>query len=403
MDKSIFLKQDRQKAALRRHPWVFSGAIDEKKLPKNLKNGELVSLKSADGNFIARGFYSKNSQIRVRLISFDEKEVINQEFFLKRLKTACSLRDPLVNSGCDGIRLVSSEGDLLPGLIVDKYNDIIVISITSTAMEQNKSCITQALKTLYPDCLIYERSDSPSRSKEGLKPVTGPVDGSAADLKNIVYVREYEEILLPVDIKNGHKTGAYLDQRASRRYLKNLCRDKSVLNCFCYTGGFGLWALKGGASKVVNVDTSDHALKIAQEGVIVNHLDPGRCKFLKEDVFSFLRDSHKEGLQYDVIILDPPKFADSSANLKKACRGYQDINRLAFLLLKEGGSLLSFSCSGLISLSLFQKIVSDAALEAGVDGRIIKVLMQDCDHVVSLACPETSYLKGLHIVKAGRF
>ena len=202
---------------------------------------------------------------------------------------------------------------------------------------------------------------------------------------------------MPVDIKNGHKTGAYLDQRQSRYHAGTLSKGARVLNCFSYTGGFGLWALKGGAKSVDNVDVSSLALNAAKTGVVFNHLDPGRCHFIKEDVFEFLRKQAENQVKYDLVILDPPKFAESAANLKRACRGYQDINRLGLKLVAKGGRLLTFSCSGLVDSALFQKIVADAALEANVDGRIISTLRQDDDHIVSLPCPETFYLKGLEV------
>ena len=279
----------------------------------------------------------------------------------------------------------------------NKYNDVLVIAISSVGMERFRDCIIATLRELFPDCLIYERSESASREKEGLAPRAGLIAGDESALPEVLYVKEYGEVYLPVNVRSGHKTGGYLDQRQSRRYLKSLTHGRSVLNCFAYTGGFGLWALKGGASRVFNVDVSDLALRAAKEGVAFNHLDPGRCRVIKEDVFEFLRNEAASGNSYDVIVLDPPKFAESARTLKSACRGYQDINRLAFSLLKEGGDLLTFSCSGHMEPSLFQKIVADAALEAGVEAHIVSTLRQDRDHPVALSCPESFYLKGLHV------
>lgn len=262
-------------------------------------------------------------------------------------------------------------------------------------MERYKNIICQTLKEIFPECSIYERSDTKSRAKEGLPVRKGVVIGTEPD--DTIYVREEGQVYIPVDIKNGHKTGAYLDQRLSRIKAGSLSKGASVLNCFSYTGGFGLWALKGGAKRIENVDVSEHALNAAKTGVAFNHLDPGRCKFLKKDVFAYLREQVENGAKYDLVILDPPKFAESAANLKKACRGYQDINRLGLKLVAKGGHLLTFSCSGLVDPALFQKIVADAAIDAGVDGRVLGSLRQDEDHVVSLPCPETFYLKGLDI------
>ena len=401
MSDVIYLKERHDKALKHRHPWIFSGAIDEEKsILDQIEAGSLVKVLDFSGNFLAQAFFSPKSQIRLRVISFVENEAIDLNFFEEKFKKALLLRQSLINKGCNGYRLIASEGDLMPGLIVDIYNNVVVFSITSQGLELRRELIIKALEKLYPNFIIYERSDVASRKKEGLKDRAEMVKGNLADLEDTLFVREYEEIEIPIDVKNGHKTGGYLDQRASRRYLKDLCAKASVLNCFSYTGGFGLWALKGGASKIYNVDVSDHALKIAKLGVVHNHLDPGRCKFIKEDVFKFLRTEVELGHTYDVIVLDPPKFADSKNALKNACRGYQDINRLAFKLLKQGGQLLTFSCSGHMDLNLFQKIVSDAALEANVDARLVNVLRQDSDHLISLNCPESFYLKGLHLVVA---
>lgn len=393
MQATITLQEGREKSLLRHHPWIFSKAIaceDE-----NLKGGSIVTVRSHAGEFLCYGLYSPKSQIRVRALSFDEKVKIDDALIYERIFKAKALRESLIARGNDGVRLVSSEGDLLPGLIVDKYNEFLVISISSCGMERFHKAIIAALRELYPECSIYERSDTKSRLKEGLAKRCGVVYG--VEPPDVLYVKENDAIFMPVDIKNGHKTGAYLDQRQSRYHASTLSKGARVLNCFSYTGGFGLWALKGGAKSVDNVDVSSLALNAAKTGVVFNHLDPGRCHFIKEDVFEFLRKQVENGVKYDLVILDPPKFAESAANLKRACRGYQDINRLGLKLVASGGRLLTFSCSGLMDSALFQKIIADAALEAEVEGRIITTLRQDDDHVVSLPCPETFYLKGLEI------
>lgn len=390
---TVILNEGREKSLLRHHPWIFSKAIQ--KADESLQMGQTVEVVNQAGSFLCYGLYSPNSQIRVRALSFDENVKITDELIASRVKDAVSLRKNVFARGNDGVRLVSSEGDLLPGLIADKYNDFIVISISSCGMERYRNIICQTLKEIFPECSIYERSDTKSRAKEGLPVRKGVVIGSEPD--DTIYVREEGQVYIPVDIKNGHKTGAYLDQRLSRIKAGSLSKGASVLNCFSYTGGFGLWALKGGAKRIENVDVSEHALNAAKTGVAFNHLDPGRCKFLKKDVFAYLREQVEKGAKYDLVILDPPKFAESAANLKKACRGYQDINRLGLKLVAKGGHLLTFSCSGLVDPALFQKIVADAAIDAGVDGRVLGTLRQDEDHVVSLPCPETFYLKGLDI------
>lgn len=390
---TVILNEGREKSLLRHHPWIFSKAIQ--KADESLQMGQTVEVVNQAGEFLCYGLYSPNSQIRVRALSFDENVKITDALIASRVKDAISLRKNVFARGNDGVRLISSEGDLLPGLIADKYNEYIVISISSCGMERYKNIICQTLKEIFPECSIYERSDTKSRAKEGLPVRKGVVIGTEPD--DTIYVREEGQVYIPVDIKNGHKTGAYLDQRLSRIKAGSLSKGASVLNCFSYTGGFGLWALKGGAKRIENVDVSEHALNAAKTGVAFNHLDPGRCKFLKKDVFAYLREQVENGAKYDLVILDPPKFAESAANLKKACRGYQDINRLGLKLVAKGGHLLTFSCSGLVDPALFQKIVADAAIDAGVDGRILGTLRQDEDHVVSLPCPETFYLKGLDI------
>ena len=390
---TVILNEGREKSLLRHHPWIFSKAIQ--KADESLQMGHTVEVVNQAGEFLCYGLYSPNSQIRVRALSFDENVKITDALIASRVKDAISLRKNVFARGNDGVRLISSEGDLLPGLIADKYNEFIVISISSCGMERYKNIICQTLKEIFPECSIYERSDTKSRAKEGLPVRKGVVIGREPD--DTIYVREEGQVYIPVDIKNGHKTGAYLDQRLSRIKAGSLSKGASVLNCFSYTGGFGLWALKGGAKRIENVDVSEHALNAAKTGVAFNHLDPGRCKFLKKDVFAYLREQVEKGAKYDLVILDPPKFAESAANLKKACRGYQDINRLGLKLVAKGGHLLTFSCSGLVDPALFQKIVADAAIDAGVDGRVLGTLRQDEDHVVSLPCPETFYLKGLDI------
>ena len=393
-EKTVTLNEGREKSLIRRHPWVFSKAV--LKADDDIKKGETVRVVDSKNNFLCYGLYSPESQIRVRAISFDENVKISESLISSRIEEAVSLRAHVISRGNDGVRLVSSEGDLLPGLIVDKYNEYLVISISSCGMERFFDTIVNTLKKLYPDCSIYERSDTKSRAKEGLKERKGVVFGKEPE--DTIYVKEEGSVSIPVDIKNGHKTGAYLDQRLSRIRVGALSKGAEVLNCFSYTGGFGLWALKGGAKKIENVDVSELALNAAKTGVVFNHLDPGRCRFIKKDVFAYLREQVEKGVKYDLVVLDPPKFAESAANLKKACRGYQDINRLGLMLVKKGGHLLTFSCSGLVDPALFQKIVADAALDAHVDGRVVATLRQDEDHVVSLPCPETFYLKGLDVM-----
>lgn len=389
----IILHPQREKSLLRHHPWIFSKAVAY--ADEDIKPGELVKVLNSDKAFIAQGHYSPRSQIRVRVISFNENDVIDKNFIKNRIQSAVNLRKRLIDTGNDGVRIIAAEGDFLPGLIVDKYNNYLSISISSYGIENLRGEIITSLQEIFPTYSIYERSDTASRLKEGLKERCGAVVGDLPP--DILYVKEGNSVCIPIDIKNGHKTGGYLDQRKSRMRVGELAKGCKVLNCFSYTGGFGLWALKGGAVRVENVDISAHALDLAKQGVVFNHLDPGRCRFIREDVFKFLRDKVESGEQYDLVILDPPKFIDGASNLKKGCRGYQDINRLGLLLTKKGGRLLTFSCSGLMDLNLFQKIVADAALDANVNAQLLNVLRQDEDHVIALPCPESFYLKGLEI------
>lgn len=470
------LHPGREKSLLRRHPWVFSKAINQDKSyelsveqitqlrsapqerqnivqtyqlqpinSEQVKAGELCMVVDDNGNFLAYAHYSPKSQIRLRVLSFNLGDCIDYEFVKRRLSTAFSKRKLNELRGDHGIRLVSAEGDYLPGLIVDQYNNVLSIALSSWGMEALYTDLIKALHELRPNCFIYERSDSKSRLKEDLPLRCGLVDPEQAspafNLKDLqgnpqagsqqitqvkdpengqnrtldecipdtLYVLERGLVEIPIDVKAGHKTGGYLDQRQSRYRVYELCRDlkalsengktgPQVLNCFSYTGGFGLFALKGGASAVYNVDVSEHALQAAKQGVVHNHLDPGRCKFIKQDVFAYLRQEVAKGTKFDVVILDPPKFAESKSTLNTACRGYQDINRLGMQLVKEGGRLLTFSCSGLMTEELFQKIIADAALDAKVEAQIVGTLRQDIDHLVSLPCPESFYLKGFEIL-----
>lgn len=394
MPADLILKPGREKSLLRRHPWVFSGAVE--KLCGSAEAGDCVRVLSHDGNFLCRGFYSPSSQIRVRALSFDESCSDIPALIRSRLHAACSRRRSLMDQGNEGVRLAAAEGDFLPGLCADKYGDFIVLSISCCGMDRCRDTIVTALSELFPECSFYERSDTKSRLKEGLKERCGVIRGT--EPPDLLYFKEGGQIFIPADLKHGHKTGAYLDQRQNRMHAGTLAKGARVLNCFSYTGGFGLWALRGGAQRVTHVDVSKSVLEAAKAGTAFNHLDPGHCQFVRADVFDFLRKEVERQEKYDLVILDPPKFADSAAALRTACRGYQDINRLGFSLLTPGGHLLTFSCSGLMEPPLFQKIVADAALEAGTPAQICAFLHQDSDHAVSLPCPESLYLKGLDVI-----
>ena len=390
MTKQIILKPGREKALLRRHPWIFSMGI--KKVVGNPQSGESVDVVDSKGNWLAVAAYSPQSQIRARIWSFEQGQVIDRDFFVQRIERALAGRQLLIaEQGLTGFRLLAAESDGLPGITVDHYDNVLVCQLLSAGAEYHRQDIIGALAQVFPQHVIYDRSDVDVRKKEGLKPTQGPIVG---ELPDEVIIEENGHRLL-VDVAGGHKTGFYLDQRDNRAIAARYCRDKTVLNCFSYTGTFGVYALANDAAQFTNVDLSQPALDIAKRNLELNGLDTAKADFVKADVFKLLRQYRQEGRTFDVIILDPPKFADNKAQLNGACRGYKDINMVAMQLLNHGGILLTYSCSGLMPADLFQKIVADAALDAGRDAQIIERLSQAGDHPIGTAFPEGFYLKGL--------
>ncbi len=388
---NIILKNGKEKSLLRRHPWIFTGAIA--KTGGNPSRGETVRILSSDGTPLGFGAYSPDSQIAVRIWTFDPNENISSEFIKSRIEQAVQMRDFLkISESSSAYRLINAESDNLPGLIVDRYNDFLVCQFLSTGAEYWKDEIVRQLEKLIPCTGIYDRSDADVRNKEGLSPSTGVLYGK--NPPELIEIRE-GTCRFAVDIHRGHKTGFYLDQRVNRAVAAEYAKGKSVLNCFAYTGGFGIWAIKGGAESVTNIESSSSALELIKHNMELNNIDAGQTENVEGNVFQVLRQYRESCRQFDLIILDPPKFAESKSQLERACRGYKDINLLAFRLLKEGGVLFTFSCSGLVSSDLFQKIVADAALDAGRDAQIIQRLTQPSDHPTALNFPEGSYLKGL--------
>jgi len=387
----IRIKKDREKSLLRWHPWLFSGAIE--KVVGEPQAGETVELRAHDGRFLGRGAWSPQSQIIVRIWSFDEHEVIDADFFRRRLSQAIAQRETLFNPDVtDAVRLVNAESDGLPGLIVDRYGDYLVMQFLSAGAEFWREAIVQALADLKPVAGIYERSDVDVRGKEGLPLRQGLLWGS--EPPEFITIHENSRRLL-VDVRKGHKTGFYLDQRDNRQKITEFAAGREVLNCFAYTGGFAVAALSAGAAKVTNVESSADALEVLNRNVTLNGFDPAKVGNLTEDVFQTLRKFRDQGRSFDLIVLDPPKFAESKSQLERASRGYKDINLLAFKLLRPGGVLFTFSCSGQMAPELFQKIVADAALDAGKTAQIILRLSQSADHPTALSFPEGHYLKGL--------
>ncbi len=396
MSNTITLQKDRERSLLRRHPWIFSKAID--KVKGKPEAGAPVEILDHKGNWIARGAWSPASQIRVRVWTFDPNEQIDTAFFIRRLEQAQAGREHLISRlQLSAYRLVAAESDYLPGITIDRYNDYLVCQLLSAGAEYHKNELMEALKTLYPSCHIYERSDVAVRKKEGLKEQKGLIQGELPP--DEVIIEENNGIKIGVDIKSGHKTGFYLDQRDNRAIAGRYAKDRKVLNCFCYTGGFGVYTLNGGAKEVINVDVSEPALQLAKRNAELNNLDLSKARFEKQDVFKLLREYRDRGEKFDMIVLDPPKFAESKAQLDGACRGYKDINLLAFQLLNPNGILLTFSCSGLMTADLFQKIVADAALDAGRQAQILERMSQAADHPIATPYPEGFYLKGL-VVRA---
>lgn len=392
--KVITLREGKERSLLRRHPWVFQGSVAKGKADA----GETVRVEASDGRFLAWASFSPSSMIRVRAWSFDEAERIDAAFFARRIAKALALRARLPIES-DGVRLIHGEADGLPGLIVDRYADTLSAQFLSAGTERWKETIAEALLAATGCTRLYERSDSGVRQLEGLAPVSGWLRGEGA---TEVSIAEHGW-KLTLDVAEGHKTGFYLDQRDNRKLFADTVRHfglQRVLNCYCYTGGFSVAALAGGAQQVVSVDSSAPALARATAHVALNGFDAARHEALDADVNQTLRDMLKQGRSFDAIVLDPPKFAPTAAHAERAARAYKDINRLAFKLLAPGGALFTFSCSGGVGTELFHKIVAGAGLDAGVDGIVYARLAAAPDHPMTITFPEGEYLKGLVLLKS---
>jgi 23S rRNA (cytosine1962-C5)-methyltransferase len=393
---SVILKPGREKSLLRRHPWIFSGAIQQ--ADEGIASGATADVLSSKGDFLARGAYSPQSQIRIRVWTFDD-EPVDADFFRRRIRTSLDTRNSIIDSqDTNALRLIYAESDGIPGLIVDRYDDVLVLQSLTAGSEYWKETITDILLEETGLKNIYERSDADVRELEGLLPKIGVLRYSNIRESNIrisnIVITEHN-LNFYVDLEHGHKTGFYLDQRANRQRVRELSKDKDVLDCFCYTGGFAVNALAGEAKSVLSVDASADALTLARQNIELNNLPLDKTQFLEGDVFQVLRKFRDENRSFDMIVLDPPKFAPTAAQAEKAARGYKDINLLAFKLLRPNGILFTFSCSGGIDSALFQKIVASAALDARVDAQIVEHLSQAADHPIALNFPEATYLKGL--------
>ena len=390
-NKFLKLNPGREKSLLRRHVWIFSGAVAD--YPGEAAPGETVEVFDAKNNFLARAAYSPDSQLIARVWTFDRDEQIDEAFFARRIKAAVEYRHFLkLDDPKGGCRLINSEADGLPGLVVDRYAGVLVIQITSAGIEFHRDTIVKLLAEITGAASIYERSDVSVRAKEGLAERSGLLYG--AQPLNPVIIEE-NGARFAVDVRHGQKSGFYFDQRCARAAVAAYADGRTVLNAFSYTGAFAVSALLAGAGHVINIDSSAPALKQAAHNLEMNKIKPERYENRTADVFTELRRLVEEGRKFDLVILDPPKFIESQKALVRGCRAYQDIARLGYRLLNPGGLLFNFSCSGLMTPELFQKITADAALDAGVRARLVRHLEQAPDHPVSLAVPEGFYMKGL--------
>jgi 23S rRNA (cytosine1962-C5)-methyltransferase len=394
MSGQIVIKPGRERSLERGHPWIMSGAIATVRGAPS--PGGTVDVVNERDEWLARAAYSPASQIRARVWSFSRDEAVDEAFFRQRLAAACELRTRLglSASGDTAVRLVNAESDGLPGVIIDRYAGVLVGQFLTVGADAWKQVLAEAALELTGCRSFYERSDTSAREREGLAEVCGLLRGE--EPPEMLTVTEGAARYL-VDVRGGQKTGFYLDQRENRALVAASCRGLEVLNCFCYTGGFGIAALAGGAATVTQVDVSTTALDLARRNAELNGFGPERCRVVAADVFQELRRLRDRRASFDVIVLDPPKFADTRAQLEGACRGYKDINLLAFKLLRQGGTLFTFSCSGAMTPELFRKVIADAAVDAGREGIVVRELAQAGDHPRLLRVPETHYLNGLQI------
>lgn len=402
MTGKIIINQGREKAILRQHPWIFSGAIQ--RTEGNPSPGDIVTVVAQDGRFLARGYWNPKSQIQVRILTWQDEE-IDEAWWKRMLQRAIDARYVYnelqrQSDNNEGYRVVNAENDFIPGLIVDRYNQTLVLQALTLHINQQKEFIAHTLAELFdamgiPVASVYERSDVDVRGKEGLKAAVGLLWGEEPPM----YSRMgRDKLAYLVDVRKGHKTGTYLDQKQNHALLERLFAqvyadktDTKVLNLFSYTGRFGL----SGGQHIVNVDSSADALQLAKRSYQLSEFPADRVEFVEADVFNYLRELIARGEQYDVVILDPPKFAQNKQQVDKAAHGYKDINLNAFKVVKPGGYLMTFSCSGAIDRDLFQKIVFGALADSGRQAQIVQHLSASDDHPVALTFPEGEYLKGL--------
>ena len=387
----VVLKKGKEKAVLHRHPWVFSGAIEPVK--GKPANGDIVRLVNNKGDFMAYGFYNNQSRVAVRLLEWDESVTVDETWFRNKISIAVAGRNELLSSGAtDTCRLIFSEADYLPGLIVDKYAGHLAVQVLTSGIENVMPVIIDELQRLLKPISIFDKSDASSRQHEGLETTNILLAGAAP--AGAVQIKE-NKIVYNVNIAEGQKSGFYCDQRYNRKILASHTKGKTVLDCFCYSGGFTLNSLHNGATSVTSVDSSTLAIETLKENIALNKLDAKKHISIQSDVNKQLRIFKDEGKKFDVIVLDPPKYAPSRSALDRASRAYKDLNRLAMLLLNDGGLLATYSCSGAMNMETFKQVIAWAALDAGKQVQFIYQFCQPEDHPVRASFPEGEYLKGL--------
>lgn len=389
----LLLKPGREKPVNQRHPWIFSGAVQAS--VGDPAAGDLVEIADSHGRYLATAYYNPTSQIQARILTWDPNTAVDGDFWQRRFERAAAGRDALqLAPATDAYRLVNAEADGLPGLVVDRYGDYLVMQCLTFGIDRRKQAFADLLVELFAPRGIIERSDADVRRKEGLAEARGLLRGTAVDAPLIVRENGFQ---FEVDLLAGHKTGFYLDQRDNRAIVGDtaVVGGKTVLNVFAYTGAFAVYAAAGGADQIVNVDSAIPALETAEANLARNGFNRPQDEYIAGDAFEVLRYYRDNGTEFDVVILDPPKFVHSRRDLERATRGYKDLNWLALRLLRPGGVLATFSCSGLVSADLFQKIVFGAAVDAGRDAQIMRPLQQGPDHPILLTFPESAYLKGL--------
>jgi len=384
--QKVFLKKGREGPVLRGHPWIFSGAIE--RVEEEPGAPAVTDVLDGHGKWLARGLYNSKSQIRVRLLTW-EQEDIDEGFFTRRLSRAAALRQQHLPSFTNAYRIVNGEGDFLPGLVVDRYDDFFVCQFLTSGMDHLKGMVVGSLAKLFALKGIYERSEGGVREEEGLPPALGVLAGE--EPPDLIRIEENQLTFL-VDLRQGQKTGFFLDQRDNRLLLLSLAKDKTILNCFAYTGAFATYALKGGARRVTSVESSRSALELAKQNSALNSLPASESDFVKGDAFAYLKGCENE---FDMVVLDPPSLARKRADVTAAAGSYKFLNLHAFRVLKPGGLLLTFCCSQHFSQDLFQKIVFGAAMDSGRKVQILRRVGHPLDHPVSLYHPEGEYLKGL--------